>query len=184
MAASTRRAPSRPARHAGVLAAALLLLAAPSCDDPGQSSDDAGQSSGCTERDGCADPLEICIGPDEPLCGVEFEDACFGHDDCGEDGRCHAIAATCSDDGLSAECGPPCEPGAISGAFRCDADGAWAPLPCDEGYACGAYARCNPARAAHGCEPISCGSSTPCEVGVCVNGRCQSGPGRCQPPPA
>lgn len=169
-----------------LFAVALFALAAPSCDDTGQSSE-------CTTRDGCDDPSEICIGPNDSgsSCGIEFEDTCFAHDECGEDRRCHLMRVGCSDDGLATECGPPCEPGSTSGGFRCGADGGWTPIPCDEGYACGPFQRCNPDRAhaesiadrAHGCGAIGCSADNPCAEGYCVNGRCQSGPGQCQPPP-
>lgn len=165
--------------------ALVLLFAAPALLLPACS---GGAGSGCRSSAECMKPLE-CAGPSEPrVCGIPPRQGCARDGDCGGGQRCHAIADSCSPNGVGSECGPPC--GACGAGLRCNAGGACEPVPCDEGYRCTAPLVCDAAAGKsgaavyqrhQGCVRVACTSDGACAAGqACVNGYCQSGPGQCQ----
>ncbi len=103
---------------------------------------------------------------------------------------CHSTLDTCSPDGIGSECRPACTAPSYNPGFRCNAQKACEPIPCDEGCTCPSYQRCD-AVAAHamgpvhaktnGCVDIVCSTEKDCPAGkTCVNSACADGPGMCQ----
>lgn len=144
---------------------------------------------GCRDSAGCLKGF-YCAGPnDRPVCGVPPRESCDGDTQC-PGGRCHSISDSCSPDGVGSECRPPCTVASCGAGFRCNPGGACEPVPCDEGFTCPTYLRCDPAVAhrpepAHalstGCVEIPCASDAACPAGTaCVNARCQDGSGSCK----
>lgn len=142
--------------------------------------------SACHNTADCAAGLS-CAGPNDPhRCGIPPREECAASSDCTGGNLCQATADGCSEDGVGSQCGAPCAASCQAG-FRCSA-GACEALPCDEGYACPAHQRCDPAAArsgpiharAHGCVNIPCTADSGCAPGrSCVNGFCQTGIGSC-----
>jgi hypothetical protein len=112
--------------------------------------------------------------------------------DCTGGTLCHAIADPGSPTGVGAACAPPCT--TCGAGFRCSTRGACEAIPCDEGFACAAYERCDPTTAqgggaawtvGHGCLRVACTSDPSCPTGqACVNGSCQEHAGSCRRPEA
>ncbi len=162
--------------------ALLVLLAA--CSSTGTT------GSTCAATADCATGLS-CSGPNDfGGCGIAPREECDGDTGCPGQ-RCHAIADSCSLDGIGAQCGPACTSDAACGAgFHCPA-GACVAIRCDAGFACAAREVCDPSRIAasapvydqhHGCFAVSCTSDDACGARSCVNGVCQDGPGTCAKP--
>ena len=168
----------------------LLLLASgfAACGDDGVSLGLEGDP--CRDSSACSGAL-VCDGPDEPqACGVAPEEECADDADCLTAGTvCHAIADSCSADGVGSRCGPVCTADSCDVGFRCNAGGACEAIPCDEGTACDPWETCDPtfsgdtavfSRTA-GCRTIECSADAECpDSAVCVNLICQSGTGSCQ----
>lgn len=194
----SHRHPTARSHRPSLLAAcgrALLLAGlalAAGCPDPAPGADagtDAGAGATCRARTDCRSGY-YCAGPNERRpCGVPPRQRCDDDSGCGGD-TCHAIADSCSPDGIGSECGPPCSGASCGGGLRCSAAGACEPIPCDEGFACPSHQRCD-AAAAHapgpvhartsGCVDIPCAGDAACPAGkACVNAVCQDGPGTCR----
>ena len=156
---------------------------------------DAPADGTCRASANCP-PDEGCVGPNDVNCGVPPQEGCFGDGDCQVGDVCHVISDSCSGDGFGSMCGPACNPGDACGDnMLCNADGACRPLACDDPLVdCRPSQMCDPTTIDptgavydihRGCASISCVDDTPCpDSTVCVNGRCQDGPGVCSPPAA
>jgi hypothetical protein len=150
---------------------------------------DAG--SGCRASSECED-FELCVGPDERLCGVAPREECSSDEECGE-GVCHAISDACSPDGIGSSCGPSCAEAGCEAGFACKPSGRCEPIACGDSLACPASETCDPSSIdesaaphaiTHGCVVIVCTNDEPCPGETsCVNGRCQTGLGECSLPP-
>ena len=169
---------------------ALIAFLAVACsgdsDPPGNTTGKKGDL--CAKKAECTGALE-CIGPSEPMrCGVPPREGCATSADC-TGGPCHAIADTCSEDGVGSACGSACTATSCGPGFLCGADGACRAKRCDEGATCRAYEKCDvaaipasaPVHARHtGCQRIACADDTGCPSGTaCVNGVCHAGKGTC-----
>jgi hypothetical protein len=164
---------------AAVVTTTLLAAAFSAC---------SGRSGSSCRKDGdCASGL-YCAGPNgPPVCGMGPRRGCMQTSDCPAMEQCHAIDDACSASGIGSACGPPC--GACGVGLRCNAQGACEPSPCDQGFACAPYQRCDPTTAGdgpvyahtHGCVSVPCTGDADCPAStVCVNGVCQTGPGTCE----
>jgi hypothetical protein len=165
----------------------LLALALVGCGGHGLGG--GGEGSTCRDTGDCDTGLS-CGGPDDRQpCGIAPRQECATDNDC-QGMRCHAIADSCSPDGVGSECRLACTGDGECGAgFHCD-NGACAAIPCTTG-SCGALEVCDLSGITastpiydrtDGCRPIACTSDAPCGDGVCVNAVCQSGPGTCKKP--
>ncbi len=130
-----------------------------------------------------------CRGPEDfGGCGVGPRRGCGSDDGCGTGRVCSAIGDSCSPSGFGSECTARCV--TCEAGFTCTAAGHCEPTPCDQGFACSATQRCAavPAVGAiynltHGCVSVTCVADHDCAATqACVNGRCQTGPGRCVEP--
>jgi hypothetical protein len=170
---------------ARAIAAALLAVAAA-----------AGASSchgGTCHTDGDCHG-QSCVGPDPgPSCGIPPQHGCTSSSDCGSGEVCSVVFDPCSASGFGSQCGSPCTGGATCGTgLRCNAEGACEPVPCGQGVTCPSYQRCGSPTTTgpvwgfdDGCATISCVLDSDCPTfGACINGACQSGPGRCETPAA
>jgi hypothetical protein len=156
----------------------------------GEDASSADAGGGCRATSECSG--ELCIGPDDRVCGIPPREECSSDEECGE-GVCHAVSDSCSPDGVGSTCGPSCAKAGCEQGFECTASGRCTPVVCGEAYACRTAERCEPSSVddgaaphaiTHGCVAIACANDEPCAgAGVCVNGRCQSGPGTCSSPP-
>lgn len=156
------------------------------CGNSGDEGSECRASRDCNVGLGCA-------GPDDPhACGIAPREECGSDAACNAAGdRCHAIADSCSSDGIGSECGPACSgDGACGTGFRCSA-GACVAIACDAGFACAAREVCDPAQLPsstpvynrhHGCFSITCSFDGECPGRYCVNGSCQDGLGTCAVP--
>lgn len=165
--------------------------------DGGTSSGDGGGADTCRARDECSGsgpmglPLE-CQGPNAgQVCGIPPREGCASRDDCGG-GECHAVADSCSPDGVGSECRPACTVEDNCGdGFRCG-DGACEAIRCDEGFTCPSHMRCDPTsldsatavhQRHHGCVIVQCTTDNECDDDeFCVVGYCQTGLGACVEP--
>jgi hypothetical protein len=146
----------------------------------------------CHETADCAAGLD-CSGPDDPpVCGVAPRQECATDTDCTTPGdRCHAIADSCSADGIGSECRAACQSDAECGAgFACPS-GACVAVSCDAGFTCEAREVCDPSRITgstpvydrtHGCFAVACTADADCGPRFCVNSTCQDGEGTCVKP--
>lgn len=175
--------------HVFILAALLLVggLGFDGCSDEL----DDGQ---CRSTADCSGDQE-CATPNAPqVCGIPPREECATNDDC-PGTACHAIADTCSPDGVGSECRATCLTDTeCGGNFRCNTtDSTCEPLPCDEGYTCPDYQVCDtsiftdatPVHARHhGCVDITCAADADCidAAPFCVNSVCRVGLGACQTP--
>jgi hypothetical protein len=185
------------------LIALLLLCAAGGCGqrrsaaDAATSSLDGSQSAACHGDSDCHGPGVRCFGPNDTNCGIPPRQPCADDAQCPAGERCHSVEDECSADRVGSMCGPPCGAGgpACDPGFVCSASGSCRPRPCDDPdmpFACRAPQRCDattidpsgPAyNITHGCVDIHCQTAATCPAGSdCVNGRCQAGPGECEPP--
>jgi hypothetical protein len=150
---------------------------------------DAGE--GCRSSGECSGET-LCLGPDERLCGIPPREECQSDEECG-DAVCHALADSCSPDGVGAICGLACTADSCGEGFVCTESGRCLPAPCGDAFACSPAETCDPASidtsapphaVTHGCVAIACENDDPCPGDtVCVNGRCQTGFGACSLPP-
>jgi hypothetical protein len=150
-----------------------------------------GDGDACRTDDDCSGDL-YCRGPNQPnVCGVPPRELCVTDMDCPMGTLCHSIWDGCSTDAIGSECKPPCTADNCGPDFRCNANGACEPIPCDEGFSCPERQTCN-AMIAHdmtlpmharssGCVNIMCSDDQACPAGkVCVTGYCQDGQGSCR----
>jgi hypothetical protein len=148
---------------------------------------DVGDS--CRTKDDCDSDL-YCRGPNQPnVCGIPPRERCASDTDCPMGTVCHAVYDGCSPDGIGSECMPPCTAMSCGTDFRCNVGGACEPTPCNEGFTCPDWQKCDPV-AAHamgpihartfGCVNITCSDDSVCPTGkVCVTEYCQNGAGSC-----
>jgi len=149
-----------------------------------------GTGGGCRSNVECTVAGEECLNRDQPqVCGVPPQELCDLMVDC-SGGECHAIADSCSWDGVGSQCGEACTADEECGQdFRCGAGGACEAVLCNEGFVCPAWQVCDPSAIAggafvherhHGCVIVTCTDDGGCAGGlVCVNGYCQTGLGTC-----
>lgn len=147
----------------------------------------------CTSSADC--PAGIaCRPPSGPApCGIcrPTSRECEADAECGPGRVCaeHAEPCACSGD-LSTVCTVDCrsaESEPCAAGERCSvSDGRCRAISCTEGWACALNERCTPgadaATDAHGCSRLECGDASDCDCGVCIEGRCEDGPGLCMPP--
>jgi hypothetical protein len=154
---------------------------------------EAASTEACRSNADCVEPGEECIDRDAPnVCGVPPRENCSGQADCMAELRCHAIADSCSHDGVGSECAPPCtSDGACGQGFRCGDDGACVAVTCTEGFSCEPWQACDVGaidtpvvhERHHGCVATTCARDADCpDALVCVNAYCQTGPGACGEP--
>jgi hypothetical protein len=181
-----------------ILCCLFLACAIMACDssDPGTVPDAAldAADEGCRDSTECTGST-FCVGPNDVNCGIPPREECQIDQDCAAPGDvCHAIADSCSGDGVGSFCGPPCtQPDECGAGFTCDAQGACRPIACDAAeFECRPSEICDPSSVdpgapvpeiTHGCVNIQCADDAPCPgATVCVNGYCQDGPGVCSLP--
>lgn len=149
-----------------------------------------GVGDSCRVNDDCRDDL-YCRGPNQPnVCGIPPRELCASDADCPMGAVCHAVLDSCSPDGIGSECLAPCTANSCGADFRCNAEGACEPIPCDEGFTCPDRQKCDsmvahdPTLPTHarstGCVNITCSADSECPTGkFCVEGYCQDGRGTC-----
>src|SRR5215468_243870 len=108
----------------------LLALAFVGCGGHGLGG--GGEGSTCRSTSDCDSGLG-CAGPDDRQpCGIPPRQECASDAAC-QGTRCHAIADTCSPDGVGSECRTACTGDGECGAgFHCS-NGACAAIPCTPG---------------------------------------------------
>ncbi len=166
----------------------LFGIAIASCEGGGVLG--GGDGDSCRAKDDCDSDL-YCRGPNQPnVCGVPPREFCASDPDCPMGTVCHAIWDGCSSDAIGSECNPPCTSNSCGPDFRCNAGGTCESIPCDEGFTCPTWQKCDPLVAhdaslpiharTSGCVNITCTDDTACPSGkVCVTGYCQDGLGAC-----
>jgi len=182
-------------RFVSILLPCVCLIAA-ACGDHGEPSDDtggwcagyapppAGTEIDCRSDADCSDPAGRCwaVGDTSPFyaSGICAHD-CTSDPDCGQGQVCVVFNQTFE----CGQCQPACSADSCHPWEHCAADGHCRPASCEgEGYACPEQATCAPASRqadVHGCVIPHCTADTDCGCGACVLGRCQDGPGRCEP---
>jgi hypothetical protein len=163
----------------------IVVLVVVGCGCGGSVGDECRGAGDCDSDLFCAD------SDDPPVCGIGPREECSDDTQCAG-ARCHAVADSCSADGIGSMCGPACVGDSECGGagFRCDA-GACVVVLCNAGFACVPQQVCDPARIAattpvydrhHGCFAVPCANDGECSGRLCVNGTCQDAPGTCSEP--
>jgi hypothetical protein len=150
-----------------------------------------GDGDSCRTTDDCNGDL-YCRGPNATnVCGIPPQEFCASDPDCPMGTVCHAVWDGCSSDAVGSECNPPCMATGCGSDFRCNAGGKCERIPCDEGFTCPDWQKCDP-MVAHdtsvpvhartsGCVNITCTDDNACPTGKsCVTGYCQDGLGACR----
>ncbi len=150
---------------------------------------------GCSSVGGCRGDRDctsgtVCVPPGVgPGCGIPCmaERSCASSADCSGDEVCIEYVATCCFAGeLSSFCGPRCTDTSCAAGERCDAtSGLCAPIPCDDGFACEPFTRCEAGALgadSNGCVRDACSGDGDCGGGTCVLGFCYESAGECMGP--
>ncbi len=166
-------------------------------DTSGETSSGPDLVDACSSNEDCtaSDPAATCYPPGVlPSCGSGPEAQCNAELACSDPAdACHLGRGQCGGDVCGARCDfvdlSPGMPGYCSSSEICDIQvtGTCQPIACDSGYDCPAFMTCNTgskAADAHGCVRQSCFSSSSCEGGECVLGRCYEQLGTCYLPAA